>query len=121
MLSYSTGNSGLGEDVELVKEATNYIKEYNNSIVIDGPIQYDAAGDYSAILGGQNNNVDAAATNAVVIGGSGLNNTVANTVMVPAIVVASTTTPSSPQAGTIYFDGTHFYGYDGSNWKQLDN
>ena len=29
--------------------------------------------------------------------------------------------PPSPNAGDIYFDGTHFYGYDGTNWKQLDN
>lgn len=31
--------------------------------------------------------------------------------------------PSSPTAGTIYFDATthHFYGYDGTAWKQLDN
>jgi len=31
------------------------------------------------------------------------------------------TTPANPVAGQIYFDGTHFFGYDGSNWKQLDN
>ena len=34
---------------------------------------------------------------------------------------ALTSAPASPNAGDIYFDGTHFYGYDGSNWKQLDN
>jgi hypothetical protein len=33
----------------------------------------------------------------------------------------STTASASPSAGDIYFDGTHFQGYDGSNWKQLDN
>jgi hypothetical protein len=30
-------------------------------------------------------------------------------------------TPTSPGAGTIYFDGTHFQGWNGSAWKQLDN
>jgi|GEM_PF-6254416 len=39
----------------------------------------------------------------------------------PSVLLNSTTTPSSPVAGQIYFDGTHFQGYDGSNWKQLDN
>jgi hypothetical protein len=29
--------------------------------------------------------------------------------------------PSSPAAGDIYFDGTHFKGYNGTAWKQLDN
>ncbi len=30
-------------------------------------------------------------------------------------------TPANPVAGQIYFDGTHFFGYDGTTWKQLDN
>lgn len=43
MLSYSTGNSGKGEDVEKVREATNIVKELRPDILIEGPIQYDAA------------------------------------------------------------------------------
>ncbi len=30
-------------------------------------------------------------------------------------------TPASADAGDIYYDGDHFYVYDGSNWKQIDN
>ncbi len=45
MLSYSTGDSGIGEGVELVKVATKLTKEADDSIVIEGPIQYDAAID----------------------------------------------------------------------------
>lgn len=45
MLSYSSGNSGSGEVVEKVKTATKLVKEYDNSIEIEGPIQYDAAVD----------------------------------------------------------------------------
>jgi phosphate acetyltransferase len=43
MLSYSTGESGKGEDVDKVKKATLKVKELRPDIEIDGPIQYDAA------------------------------------------------------------------------------
>ncbi len=45
MLSYSTGVSGKGDDVEKVRDATNIIKEHNPKLKIEGPIQYDAAVD----------------------------------------------------------------------------
>ncbi len=45
MLSYSTGSSGQGADVEKVKEATRIAKELAPEIPIEGPIQYDAAVD----------------------------------------------------------------------------
>lgn len=43
MLSYSTGNSGSGEDVEKIKKATQLVKEQRPDLQIEGPIQYDAA------------------------------------------------------------------------------
>jgi len=43
MISYSTGNSGHGADVEKVKKATSIVKELRSDIEIEGPIQYDAA------------------------------------------------------------------------------
>ena len=43
MLSYSTGESGKGEDVDKVKEATQKVKELRPDIEVDGPMQYDAA------------------------------------------------------------------------------
>ncbi|MFI4853171.1 MAG: phosphate acetyltransferase [Candidatus Makana argininalis] len=43
MISYSTGNSGYGVDVDKVKEATKIVKNKRPNIIIDGPIQYDAA------------------------------------------------------------------------------
>ncbi len=43
MLSYSTGSSGTGEDVEKVKEATRIAKELRPDLAIEGPLQYDAA------------------------------------------------------------------------------
>ncbi len=45
MLSYSSGTSGKGEDVEIVREATKIVKESHPNLKIEGPIQYDAAVD----------------------------------------------------------------------------
>lgn len=45
MISYSTGSSGSGEDVEKVREATNLVKKLRSDIKVDGPMQYDAAVD----------------------------------------------------------------------------
>jgi phosphate acetyltransferase len=45
MLSYSTGESGSGADVEKVRTATGLVHERRPDIVVDGPIQYDAAAD----------------------------------------------------------------------------
>jgi phosphate acetyltransferase len=43
MISYSTGTSGTGDDVEKVREATRLAKERCPELTIDGPMQYDAA------------------------------------------------------------------------------
>lgn len=45
MLSYSTGESGQGADVEKVRQATRMLKESRPDLLIDGPLQYDAAVD----------------------------------------------------------------------------
>jgi len=49
MLSYSTGESGKGENVEKVREATKIAREMSEDLFpdlkIEGPIQYDAAVD----------------------------------------------------------------------------
>jgi phosphate acetyltransferase len=47
MLSYSTGASGKGEDVERVREAVRIARERRPDLKIEGPIQYDAAVDAS--------------------------------------------------------------------------
>lgn len=43
MLSYSTGTSGTGEDVEKVKAATVIAQRLRPDLLLDGPLQYDAA------------------------------------------------------------------------------
>ena len=43
MLSYSTGESGSGEDVEKVRVATSLIRQRRPDLMVDGPMQYDAA------------------------------------------------------------------------------
>ncbi len=45
MLSYSSGDSGKGADVEIVRKATKIVKATRPDIKIEGPIQYDAAVD----------------------------------------------------------------------------
>ncbi|NJX15920.1 phosphate acetyltransferase [Tamlana crocina] len=45
MLSYSSGASGKGEDVDKVRQATEIAKEKAPELKIEGPIQYDAAVD----------------------------------------------------------------------------
>ncbi len=43
MLSYSTGTSGSGREVEKVRKATARARALDPTLVIDGPLQYDAA------------------------------------------------------------------------------
>jgi phosphate acetyltransferase len=45
MLSYSTGESGKGTDVEKVREATQRVRMLRPDLPVEGPIQYDAAVD----------------------------------------------------------------------------
>jgi phosphate acetyltransferase len=45
MLSYSSGDSGKGYEVEKVREATRLVRERRPDLPIEGPIQYDAAVD----------------------------------------------------------------------------
>jgi phosphate acetyltransferase len=45
MLSYSTGVSGQGKDVDRIREATRLAQSKRPDLLIEGPIQYDAAAD----------------------------------------------------------------------------
>lgn len=45
LLSYSSGTSGSGEEVDKVRKATEIVKELRADILVEGPIQYDAAVD----------------------------------------------------------------------------
>lgn len=47
MLSYSTGTSGTGDDVDRVRTATELVRERAPELLVEGPIQYDAAADAS--------------------------------------------------------------------------
>jgi phosphate acetyltransferase len=50
MLSYSTGESGKGEDVDAVRHATEAVRERRPDLEVEGPIQYDAAVDASVAM-----------------------------------------------------------------------
>ena len=43
MISFSTGTSGVGSDVDRVAEATRIVRERESELAVDGPLQYDAA------------------------------------------------------------------------------
>jgi phosphate acetyltransferase len=43
MISFSTGTSGVGIDVDKVAEATRVVRELEPDLAVDGPLQYDAA------------------------------------------------------------------------------
>ena len=43
MLSYSTGSSGIGTDVDKVRTATELVRKRAPDLLVEGPIQYDAA------------------------------------------------------------------------------
>ena len=43
MISYSTGTSGAGADVDLVVNATEIVRQRKPELAVDGPLQYDAA------------------------------------------------------------------------------
>ncbi len=45
MLSYSTGTSGSGADVDKVRKATELVRGLRPDLLVEGPIQYDAAVD----------------------------------------------------------------------------
>ena len=45
MLSYSTGESGTGAGVDKVRAATELVREREPALLVEGPIQYDAAVD----------------------------------------------------------------------------
>jgi phosphate acetyltransferase len=45
MLSYSTGGSGAGADVVKVRTATELVREKASGLLVEGPVQYDAAVD----------------------------------------------------------------------------
>jgi phosphate acetyltransferase len=47
MLSYSTGTSGEGDDVDKVRAATALVRERQPDLPVEGPIQYDAAAEPS--------------------------------------------------------------------------
>ncbi len=47
MISYSTGESGSGQDVDKVRKATRLARERRPDLMIDGPLQYDAAANES--------------------------------------------------------------------------
>ncbi len=65
LLSYSSGESGKGEEVEKVRQATRLARERRPDLLLEGPIQYDAAVDLE--VGAQKMQGSAVAGKATVL------------------------------------------------------
>ena len=127
-LSYASGR-GASSVAKLVSSGINsFVHSYSTG---GGA---GVLGDYSAILGGRNNNIgtsatdsaivggtqntiNASVTNSVILGGSNQTATNSNATYLPRIVLTNHTTLA--EAGALYFDGSNFYGHDGTNAKLL--
>jgi hypothetical protein len=82
----------------------------------------DAAANYSAILAGINNTIDANATGAVIIAGNAITATQEYTTYTDAMrLTPKSTAPTNPEEGTIYFDSVlkKLRCWDGTIWNNL--
>ena len=129
ILSHASGR-GAGSVSKLVSSGLN---SFVHMVSTGGGA--GALADYSAILGGRNNNIGTSATDSVIIGGttntinaSVLNSVILggssqtainnNTVYMPRMVLTNTSVLT--QGGAIYYNGTNFYGHNGLTAKRLD-
>ena len=81
----------------------------------------DAKADYSAILGGTDNNINTGAVNSVVLGGEMQSAERSNMVYVPAIKLQNhSSAPANPEGGTVYYGNNRFLGFNGAEWVYLD-
>lgn len=88
MISYSTGESGAGSDVEKVREATKIAQQKRPDLLIDGPLQYDAASTPSVAKGKAPNSKVAGRANVFVFPDLNTGNTTYKAVQRSANVVS---------------------------------
>ena len=100
----------------------------------DSAMMYSDNGSQPAVIGNLSGDIILGANNASVLrctsGGmvaigqtsaTALLDLAASTTARASLRIRSGTAPTTPNAGEIYFNGTNFFGYNGSAWKQLDN
>jgi len=110
--SFSIGGSSDGGRLYTLYEdasAQLILEEYDDPYIIRGR-QTENGTDNDAILVFFDGNI-----------GVGVIRPTAELDVEGSVRVRETEEPDNPQPGQIYFDGTHFFGYDGNVWKQLDN
>jgi len=106
----------------------NYITSCINGVTVGSQQGSITLAQNSILIGGYYNTITGTGLlgettnviNTVVIGGSYIAGNRSSSVYVPNIILSNADN-SNPVTGLIIFDGTHFQGYDGSTWKQLDN
>lgn len=88
MISYSTGSSGTGSDVEKVRSATEIAKSIEPDLLIDGPLQYDAATTASVAASKAPNSLVAGQASVVIFPDLNTGNTTYKAVQRSANVVS---------------------------------
>ena len=88
MISYSTGSSGTGSDVEKVRSATEIAKTTSPDLLIDGPLQYDAATTASVAASKAPNSLVAGQASVVIFPDLNTGNTTYKAVQRSANVVS---------------------------------
>ena len=104
--------------LEKAIELGTFTDDTTSALQVNGPARLDGGcittdgdGDFSAkTLTVGNSNSD---SSNITSDGNGSLTTV-------NVVLSGTSTPSLPTPGQIYFDGTHFQGWNGTVWKQLE-
>ena len=113
----ASGNTGVGFFV-------NNALKWSAAAYAAGGTNYsfvffnDQSGGSSFFINGDNNNVGFGLGNTSPTAGVDIP---ASTTNRASLRIRSGVAPTSPNAGDVWFDGTHFYGYTGSATVQLDN
>jgi len=131
VLAYVSGR-GSGTINKLTSSGLN---SFVHSYSLSG--SHGSLANYSAILGGTNHDIGSSSESSVIIGGNGnfmltgiLRSVIlggntqeakdSDTVYIPRIKLANSTAPPNAPAGSIYYDGSNFYGHNGTSAKRLD-
>ena len=118
--SYNSGG-GMGNVYRINTSGFCSFSHQKRSLVTsDADIM--VAGDFSSVLGGENNSILSSATGAVVLGGNGRTATQPWTTYAEALMLfPQASPPPNPEEGTIYMDETShkLRCWDGSVWNDL--
>lgn len=117
---YSSGiNSFVHQHYE--DTVSSYGSSADYSVILGGTDNIiEGNSTRSVILGGTTNKVNNGVVNSVILGGDTQTATLSNTVYIPKIVLTETVASTTGIPGSIYYDGTNFYGVGSGGAVRLD-